>query len=49
MPFGVVQVGKGFRNEVSPRQGIIRLREFSMAEAELFFEPDNKTHPVFMR
>lgn len=47
MPFGVIQVGKGFRNEVSPRQGIIRLREFSMAEAELFFEPDNKTHPRF--
>lgn len=47
MPFGIVQIGKGFRNEVSPRQGIIRLREFSMAEAEVFFEPDNKLHPRF--
>jgi len=47
LPFGVVQVGKGYRNEVSPRQGIIRLREFSMAEAEIFFDPENKTHPNF--
>jgi len=47
LPFGVVQVGKGYRNEVSPRQGIIRLREFSMAEAEIFFDPNDKTHPRF--
>jgi glycyl-tRNA synthetase len=47
LPFGVIQVGKGYRNEVSPRQGIIRLREFSMAEAEIFFDPKDKTHPKF--
>lgn len=47
MPFGVVQVGKGFRNEVSPRQALFRLREFSMAEAEVFFDPENKTHERF--
>ncbi len=47
LPFGVVQIGKGFRNEVSPRQGVIRLREFSMAEAEIFFDPSNKKHPRF--
>jgi len=47
LPFGVIQVGKGYRNEVSPRQGIIRLREFSMAEAEIFFDPENKNHPRF--
>jgi len=47
LPFGIVQVGKGFRNEVSPRQGIIRLREFSMAEAEIFFDPNHKDHPRF--
>lgn len=47
LPFGVVQVGKGYRNEVSPRQGTIRLREFSMAEAEIFFDPNDKTHPRF--
>ncbi|MEA2053529.1 MAG: glycine--tRNA ligase [Candidatus Thermoplasmatota archaeon] len=47
LPLGVVQIGKGFRNEVSPRQGIIRLREFSMAEAEIFFDPENKNHMGF--
>ncbi len=47
LPFGVVQIGKGYRNEVSPRQGMIRMREFSMAEAEVFFDPNNKTHPEF--
>jgi len=47
LPLGVIQVGRGYRNEVSPRQGIIRLREFSMAEAEVFFDPKDKTHPNF--
>ena len=47
LPFGVIQVGTGYRNEVSPRQGIIRLREFSMAEAEVFFDPDDKSHVNF--
>ena len=47
LPFGVIQVGRGYRNEVSPRQGMLRLREFSMAEAEVFFDPDNKKHSNF--
>jgi glycyl-tRNA synthetase len=47
LPFGVVQLGKGYRNEVSPRQGPLRMREFSMAEAEIFFDPENKTHELF--
>lgn len=47
LPFGVIQVGKGYRNEISPRQGTIRQREFNMAEAEIFFDPKNKTHPNF--
>ncbi len=47
LPLGVIQLGKGYRNEVSPRQGIIRLREFSMAEAEIFFDPKDKTHTNF--
>jgi len=47
LPFGVVQIGKGYRNEVSPRQATIRLREFSMAEAEIFFDPLDKKHPNF--
>ncbi|MGC9123393.1 MAG: glycine--tRNA ligase [Thermoplasmata archaeon] len=39
IPFGVVQVGKGFRNEIAPRQTLIRLREFNMAEVEVFLDP----------
>ncbi len=40
LPFGGVQTGKGYRNEISPRQGMIRLREFTMAELEYFFDPE---------
>ncbi|MDG6219959.1 MAG: glycine--tRNA ligase [Candidatus Thermoplasmatota archaeon] len=45
LPFGVVQIGKGYRNEISPRQGLLRQREFHMAEAEVFFHPDDKNWP----
>ena len=47
MPFGVIQIGRGFRNEISPRQGLIRLREFHMAEAEFFFDPEEESYPPF--
>ena len=47
LPCGVIQIGKGFRNEISPRQGMIRQREFSMAEAEIFFDPTEKIHPKY--
>lgn len=47
LPFGVVQVGKAYRNEISPRQGVIRLREFTQAEAEIFVNPADKTHEKF--
>lgn len=49
LPFGVIQIGRGYRNEISPRQGVIRLREFNMMEAELFVDPENKTWPRFDR
>ena len=42
LPMIVIQQGKGFRNEISPRQGIIRQKEFNMAEAEVFLEPDRQ-------
>ena len=45
MPFGVAQIGKAYRNEISPRQGLIRLREFSQMELELFFDPQNSRCP----
>ncbi|AUB60200.1 MAG: glycine--tRNA ligase [Methanobacterium sp.] len=47
LPFGVVQLGKAYRNEISPRQGVIRLREFTQAEAEIFVDPRDKKHPRF--
>lgn len=47
LPVGAVQVGTSFRNEISPRQGLIRLREFHQMEAELFVHPDDKTWPRF--
>jgi glycyl-tRNA synthetase len=49
LPFGAVQIGKSYRNEISPRQGMIRLREFTHAEAEIFVHPDQKDHPKFSR
>ena len=39
LPFGAVQTGRGYRNEISPRKGMIRLREFNMAELEYFIDP----------
>jgi glycyl-tRNA synthetase len=47
LPFGVTQIGKAYRNEISPRQGVIRLREFTQAEAEIFVDPRDKSHPGF--
>ncbi len=40
LPFGVTQIGRAYRNEISPRRSIIRVREFSQAELELFFDPE---------
>jgi glycyl-tRNA synthetase len=42
LPFGVFQIGKAFRNEISPRQLMMRLREFTQAEAQLFIFKDDK-------
>lgn len=39
LPFGVAQFGYSFRNEISPRQWIMRLREFRQIEIEMFFNP----------
>ncbi|MBU1322158.1 MAG: glycine--tRNA ligase [Nanoarchaeota archaeon] len=40
--FGVFQIGKAFRNELSPRQHIVRMREFTQAEAQLFIKKELK-------
>ena len=41
MPFGIAQVGKSFRNEVTPRNFIFRSREFEQMEMEFFCHPDD--------
>ncbi|MBT4334662.1 glycine--tRNA ligase [archaeon] len=42
LPFGVFQIGKAYRNEISPRQGVFRTREFTQAEAQLFILKDQE-------
>ncbi len=39
LPLGIAQIGKSFRNEISPRQSLLRLREFYQAEIEVFCNP----------
>jgi len=47
LPFAAAQIGLGFRNEIAPRNGLVRVREFQMAEIEHFVDPLNKNHPKF--
>ncbi len=42
LPLGVVQIGHALRNEVSPRQGPVRLREFTIIDVEFFVDPENR-------
>lgn len=48
LPFAAAQIGNSFRNEISPRSGLIRVREFTMAEIEHFCDPGMKDHPKFV-
>ncbi|KAL8667684.1 MAG: hypothetical protein Q9202_000539 [Teloschistes flavicans] len=48
MPFASACIGKSFRNEISPRAGLLRVREFLMAEIEHYVDPEGgKKHPRF--
>jgi len=49
LPFAAAQIGNAFRNEISPRSGLIRVREFTMAEIEHFCDPCDKKHPKFVK
>ncbi len=40
LPLGIAQIGKSFRNEIAPRQSLLRLREFYQAEIEVFCNPN---------
>lgn len=42
LPFAVAQQGKVFRNEIAPRQGLIREREINQMEIEVFFNPEKE-------
>jgi glycyl-tRNA synthetase len=47
LPFAAAQIGQSFRNEISPKQGLLRVREFTQAEIEHFVHPDHKEHARF--
>lgn len=47
LPLGVIQTGRSYRNEIAPRQGMIRMREFNQMEVELFVDPDDKDWAKF--
>ncbi|KAN0082800.1 hypothetical protein V8E55_008595 [Tylopilus felleus] len=47
IPFASAQIGRSFRNEISPRAGLLRVREFTMGEIEHYVDPADKRHPRF--
>ncbi|KAF9017080.1 glycine-tRNA ligase [Hymenopellis radicata] len=47
VPFASAQIGRSFRNEISPRAGLLRVREFTMAEIEHYVDPEDKRHARF--
>jgi glycyl-tRNA synthetase len=40
LPMGIAQIGHSFRNEISPRHFLVRVREFSQVEIEMFYDPN---------
>ena len=51
LPFGIAQIGKAFRNEISPRGFVFRMREFEQAEMQYFVRPtdDEQYHNMWMQ
>jgi glycyl-tRNA synthetase len=47
MPFAAAQIGQAYRNEIAPRNGLLRVREFCQAEIEHFVHPEMMDHPKF--
>jgi glycyl-tRNA synthetase len=47
VPFGIAQIGKAFRNEITPRNFIFRSREFEQMEVEYFIPPGEEDWPIF--
>jgi glycyl-tRNA synthetase len=44
LPLGLAIIGKAYRNEISPRQGLFRMRELTQAELQIFFNPESWKH-----
>ena len=51
LPFGIAQIGKAFRNEITPRNFIFRVREFEQMELEYFVVPgkDEEAHDLWVQ
>ncbi|MEB3757721.1 MAG: glycine--tRNA ligase [Desulfurococcales archaeon] len=49
LPLGIAQIGRVGRNEISPRQGVIRLREFTIMEMEFFIDPKREECPILSK
>jgi glycyl-tRNA synthetase len=51
LPFGIAQIGKAFRNEITPRNFIFRVREFEQMELEFFVKPgeDDQWHEYWVK
>ncbi|MEW5996507.1 MAG: glycine--tRNA ligase [Candidatus Micrarchaeota archaeon] len=47
LPMAIGQIGRSFRNEISPRRGLVRMREFTQMELEYFFNPKNPAMEKF--
>ncbi len=47
VPFGIGQIGKAFRNEITPRNYTFRSREFEQMELEFFIRPDEATRLIY--
>lgn len=47
LPFAAAQIGNSYRNEIAPRAGLLRVREYTQAEIEHFCNPLDKRHPKF--
>ena len=45
LPFAAAQIGQSYRNEIAPRAGLLRVREFTQAEIEHFCNPADKVAP----
>jgi glycyl-tRNA synthetase len=47
LPLGLAIVGKAYRNEIAPRQALIRMREFTQAEIQIFFDPQTMDYEPY--